>query len=257
MTDTVNQTSDAQPASIDEKRRCFRIHGTYALGLWAPGLYLLMWASFAAAWVSLGRRPYPSRDDPKWIEGFWMWVYDFSWLWFIWGVPVALALAIVSLLMTPRAPGWFGRLRLPEWGLGLLILIYFAWQQVMILSYAFMVEDSTTMDGWSPWYGALMEWTWYTLEGLAEQVGGEYFDWDFWLMGLVIRALGAAMCLSVIYLLFRLVMRLTGRAPKLPTQRSQRLLELSVSFICVAIGWSIIGLDMNANPYWIAEWWWD
>ena len=102
-----------------------KIRGTYVLMAWGPALHLSMYTAFLSAAVTLNRWPRPGLDDPKRIEGIWQFTMILFPLILIVGLPLGFLFALISLLRTPRGDAPLARFRLPEWGLGLLLILFF------------------------------------------------------------------------------------------------------------------------------------
>ena len=55
-----------------------KIRGTHALMAYGPLLVVSFYSTWLAGRISLGYWPRSSLDDPKSINGFWMWTYDLT-----------------------------------------------------------------------------------------------------------------------------------------------------------------------------------
>jgi hypothetical protein len=99
-----------------------KVKGTHALIAFGPLLVLSFYATWLAGRFHLGHWPRPSLDDPKDIEGFWMWTYGFTGLVLTIGLPVAVVLAGASVLRPAlnKSPEW--KVRLAEAILGIVLL---------------------------------------------------------------------------------------------------------------------------------------
>jgi hypothetical protein len=80
------------------------------------GFPIVILASFYATWgagrLALGYWPRSSFDDPKGIEGTWMWLYGFTQILILVGIPLfCLTLIVVTLVCLSQKPeGWKTRL---------------------------------------------------------------------------------------------------------------------------------------------------
>src|SRR5687768_8313784 len=78
---------------------------------------VLLLASFYATWaagrLALGRWPRPSWDDPKRIEGAFMWTYHVTGILLVPGVPLfcVAMLVLAWACLTKKPEGWQTRLR--------------------------------------------------------------------------------------------------------------------------------------------------
>lgn len=100
--------------------------GTYILIAYGPLLILSFYATWLAGRVSLGYWPQSSIDDPKFIEGFWMWIYFIPWILHVVGFPLALMVgaASVSISILEDSPEWKTRLIEVIVGIGVLVLTF-------------------------------------------------------------------------------------------------------------------------------------
>lgn len=197
-----------------------KVRGTFVLIAWGPAYYLSCYLCWLAAWYTLGHRPRSGLDDPKRIEGFWMWTYDLSALILVLGLPLAYICALVSLIRTPGPSTAFGRLRLPEWGLAALVAVCAAW---------FAVD-------------AMMEGNRYSSLIILSRIAS--LHWAGILAGIF---------LSVVFL-FHAYMYPNDVTP---TQRNARLTEISFGFVMIVASWAIVLADLTYSPLRVLDWWFD
>jgi len=88
-----------------------KVRGTFPLIGYGPFLVLCFYATWLAGKVSLGYWPRPSLDDPKGINGFWMWTYDFTGIVLCVGLPLVCVVAAASVVWSvlKKSPEWKAR----------------------------------------------------------------------------------------------------------------------------------------------------
>ena len=85
------------------------------------------YASWFAAHHYLGHPPIPSVDDPKSIDGFWMWTYPCSLLLIIFGIPLGIIIIACEIIMKFSYPSRNQKNTLLKPVIGIILLIIAYW----------------------------------------------------------------------------------------------------------------------------------
>ena len=119
----------------------FEITGTQVFLIFPIVLVLFFYFTWLAGRVSLGHWPAPHIDDPKFIEGFWMWTYDLTAILFYIGIPASFLCAIVSLIrcLITNSTNWRNRVAEVIVGFGLLVLaiVFLRWDPNNVIEWFF------------------------------------------------------------------------------------------------------------------------
>ncbi len=114
---------------------------TRSLIVFPPFLLGSLYATWYAAWLALGRSPRAYFDDPKGIQGEFMWIYDLTVCLMVFGTPLfCLAWLLLGLSCLEKRPlGWKVRLSELAVSLGLFIalLVFCDWDPHSVTEWFF------------------------------------------------------------------------------------------------------------------------
>ena len=100
-----------------------KLKGTYSLIAYPPILVASFYVTWLAGRLHLGYWPRSSLDDPKYIDGFWMWTYDFTLALLLLGLPLVVVSAVISLYRSKANKSSQWKLRLVGVVIGLTLIL--------------------------------------------------------------------------------------------------------------------------------------